>query len=238
MVTEDKMKFLKGILVLLGFSLIAGCTSTHKEGTIPAAKTENPTMSNAPDARASETRAALDYKRLGLRLIHSPTGQIEALEATGYAPILSLSQSAIREAYRVAELEAKKSVNDFINDETITSGVTVTMISRNIDKSIDKRDTANLERDDTVEALTTDEEVDSPLANTKGTSSTDLKRSDAVKIATELKTTITLNNKGILSGLYLVSSEIVDDGKNVRATYRWDRQGNQAKRQLRDVMKR
>lgn len=63
-------------------------------------------------------------------------------------------------------------------------------------------------------------------------------RSDAVKIASELKTTITVNNKGILGGLYLVNSEVIDGGKSVRATYRWDRRGAQDRREIRDLMRR
>jgi len=232
------MRFQRACLVPLTLSLIVGCASTPKDGGKPSAKAEEAARSTVADTKAAETRAALDYKRLGLRLIHSPTGQIEAIEATGYAPILSSSQSAVREAHRVAELEAKKSVNDFINDETITSGVTVTMISRNIDKSADRRNTANLERDAAVSALTTDQEVDTPLSNVGGTSSTDSTRSEAAKIASELKTTITSNNRGILNGLYLVNSEVIDGGKNVRATYRWDRRGDTARREVRELMKR
>jgi hypothetical protein len=38
----------------------------------------------------------------------------------------------VREAYRVAELEAKKSLNDFINQEVIATETSVMMVSRNI----------------------------------------------------------------------------------------------------------
>ena len=60
---------------------------------------------------------------------------VEAIEATGYAPVWGNSMNAARESYRVAELEAKKSLNDFINKETITSTTSVRMISKNLEQA-------------------------------------------------------------------------------------------------------
>ena len=232
------MKMYSKVVVSLATLLIVGCASTSKEDSKPASRTESSPQGAKQESRAPDTRAVLEYKRLGLRLIHSPTGQIEAIEATGYAPVWSASQNGVREAYRVAELEAKKIVNDYINDETITSGVTVTMISRNIEKAVDKKNMTSLERDSSVAALTTDQEIDIPLTSAGGSNSVGSNRSEAVKIASELKTTITINNKGILGGLYLVNSEVIDGGKNVRATYRWDRRGDQDRREIRDLMRK
>ena len=232
------MKIHNKVVVSLVTLMLAGCASTSKEESKSASKTESTPQATNQESRGESARAVLEFKRLGLRLIHSPMGQIEAIEATGYAPVWSASQNAIREANRVAELEAKKIINDFINDETITSGVTVTMISRNIEKAVDWKNVTNLERDASVSALTTDQEVDIPLTSAGETNSVDSNRSDAVKIASELKTTITVNNKGILGGLYLVTSEVVDGGKSVRATYRWDRRGAQDRREIRDLMRK
>jgi hypothetical protein len=232
------MKIHNKVVVSLVTLMLAGCASTSKEEPKSASKAESTPQATNQESRGESARAVLEFKRLGLRLIHSPMGQIEAIEATGYAPVWSASQNAIREANRVAELEAKKIINDFINDETITSGVTVTMISRNIEKAVDRKNVTNLERDASVSALTTDQEVDVPLTSAGGTNSVGSNRSDAVKIASELKTTITANNKGILGGLYLVNSEVVDGGKSVRATYRWDRRGAQDRREIRDLMRK
>lgn len=232
------MKMHSKVVMSLAALLIVGCASTSKDGSKPAPKTESSPQVSKQESRGPDTRAVLEYKRLGLRIIHSSAGQIEAIEATGYAPVWSASQNAIREAYRVAELEAKKIVNDYINDENITSGVTVTMISRNIEKAVDKKNMTSLERDSSVAALTTDQEINIPLTSTGGTNSAGSNRSDAVKIASELKTTITVNNKGILNGLYLVNSEVIDGGKNVRATYRWDRRGAQDRREIRELMRK
>ena len=232
------MKIHTKVVISLAALMVAGCASTSKEDSKLTSKIESTPQSSKQDSRGEGSRTVLEYKRLGLRLIHSPTGQIEAIEAAGYAPVWSASQNAIREANRVAELEAKKIINDFINDETITSGVTVMMISRNIEKAVERKNMTNLESDPSVSVLTTDQEVDVPLTRVGGTNSVGSNRSDAVKIASELKTTITVNNKGILGGLYLVNSEVIDGGKSVRATYRWDRRGAQDRREIRDLMRR
>ena len=41
-------------------------------------------------------------------------------------------------------------------------------------------------------------------------------------IASKVQTTIRIRNQGILSGLYLVEGEVINDGKTVRVVYRWD----------------
>jgi hypothetical protein len=61
-------------------------------------------------------------------------------------------------------------------------------------------------------------------------------RNDALKIASRVSTTIVTQNKGILSGLYLVQGNVINDGKNVEAVYRWDRKSNATRVQLRNLM--
>jgi hypothetical protein len=64
----------------------------------------------------SEQSATSDFVRLGVSIKYGVfSGDIESIETVGYAPVWGNSQNAIRESYRVAELEAKKSLNDFIN---------------------------------------------------------------------------------------------------------------------------
>ena len=70
----------------------------------------------------SEQVAVNDFTRIGVRIKYKLlTGDLESIEATGYAPVWGNSASAVRESFRVSELEAKKSLNDFINRENITS---------------------------------------------------------------------------------------------------------------------
>lgn len=174
----------------------------------------------------SEQRLENDFKRQGVRIIYSLTGELQAIETTGYAAVWGNSQNAAREAYRVAELEAKKALNDFINKEVIASTTSVTMISKNLEKARDNK-TNNISTNrgrDAVAGISVDEDVET---ETQGRAEVNREentavRNDALAIASKVQTTIRIRNQGILSGLYLVEGNVINDGKNVRVVYRWD----------------
>ncbi len=174
----------------------------------------------------SEQRLENDFKRQGVKVIYSLTGELQAIEVTGYAAVWGNSQTAAREAYRVAELEAKKSLNDFINKEVIATTTSVKMISKNLEKARDNK-TNNFSTNrgrDTVAGIAVDEEVEND-AQSKGEVNREENtavRNDALTIASRVQTTIRIRNQGILGGLYLVEGTVINDGKNVRVVYRWD----------------
>lgn len=221
------------IAAAVALAILTGCSTTNqvgqKEGTTPVI---NPGTQQA----ISEQRVVNDFKRQGVRVIYSLTGNLEAIEVVGYAPIWGASQNAIRESYRVAELEAKKAMNDFINKETITSSVSVAMTSRNLERARDNKNNnfaTNRGRDE-VASLAEDEEFadDKPTGREENAAI----RNDAVNIASRVNTAITVRNAGILSGMYLVEGEVVNNGRTVKATYRWDQKHAQARTSVRNLM--
>jgi hypothetical protein len=223
-----------GLAVLATLGLSA-CSSTKVASVGPGA-----TVPAGPQQAISEQRLENDFKREGVKIIYTLSGEVDAIETTGYAAVWGNSQNAAREAYRVAELEAKKSLNDFINKETIASSKSVTMISKNIEQARDNKTNkfaTNKNRDE-VSAIATDEEIES---NAKAEGEVNKEentavRNDALRIASQVKTTITVNNRGIIGGLYLVEGNIINDGKNVRVVYRWDRKSNAVRPVLRNLM--
>jgi len=200
----------------------------------------NPTVtSNSGQAIADQRLATSEFRRQGVRLTYSLSGEVEAIEVTGYAAVWGNSQNAEREAYRVAELEAKKSLNDFINKETISSSVSVRMISQNLEHAQDQKSnrTVSNNRADSDELVAVDAESSS--AGTAGNTDQDdnsAVRKDALKIASRVSTTITTQNRGILGGLYLVDGQVINDGKTVQAVYRWDKKHNVSRLQIRNMM--
>lgn len=196
------------------------------------------TVNPGAQTAISEQRLANDFKRQGVRVIYTLLGDIEAIEVTGYAPVWGSSQNAAREAFRVAELEAKKAMNDFINKEIIQSSVSVAMISRNLERARDNKTNkfeTNLNRDQVVSS-TDDEQVD---ANEKGEvnrQTNTASRNDAVNIASRVNTNITIRSQGILGGMYLVEGDVISDGKAVRVVYRWDQKHNKVRGQVRNLM--
>lgn len=182
----------------------------------------------------SEQRLASDFKRQGIRVIYTWTGNIEAIETTGYAAVWGSSQNAAREAFRVAELEAKKSLNDFINHETIQSTTSVTMISRNIEKARDsKTNNFATNRSPDSDVITSDEEVSGSSANKETNLAV---RNDALNIASRVRTNINVRSSGILGGLYLKEGEVINGGRNVRVVYRWDAKHVETRTQVRSMM--
>ena len=193
---------------------------------------------SATTAISEQRLATSDFKRLGVRITYTLSGELDSIEATGYAPVWGNSQNAAREAFRVAELEAKKSLNDFINKESIKSTTSVRTISQNLERAQDNKTNnfASNRSGDTDRLVALDEEVDKS-SNTETTREENTAvRKDAVNIASRLDTTITTQNRGILGGLYLVEGRVINDGKTVQTVYRWDRKSNAQRVQLRNLM--
>jgi hypothetical protein len=209
---------------------ITGCSSTSNTG--PSASATTPI--------ADQRLAVSDFKRQGIRIGYTLSGEIDFIETTGYAAVWGSSQNAAREAFRVAELEAKKKLNDFINKETITSSVSVRMISQNLESAKDQRTNSFSNNrsgagEDQLVALDEPQPQADANKETKQEENTAV-RNDALRIASRVSTNITTQNRGILAGLYLVEGQVINDGKNVQVVYRWDRKSNAGRQQLRNLM--
>ena len=208
---------------------LAGCSSTGKS-----------TADNQSTTAIADQRLAVnDFKRQGVKIGYTLGGDIDFIETTGYAPVWGSSQNAAREAFRVAELEAKKSLNDFINKETISSAVSVRMISQNLESAKDQRTNSFASNksgsgEDELVALDEDPKKSEDKQTTQEANTA--VRDDALRIASRVSTTITTQNRGIIAGLYLVEGRVINDGKNVQVTYRWDRKSNATRVQLRNLM--
>ena len=99
------------ILAALG---LGACSSTKVADVSDGSKI-------APGAQQSisEQRLQSDFKRQGVRVIYSLTGNLEALEVTAYAPVWGNSENAAREAFRAAELEACMTRSDGVRPPEI-----------------------------------------------------------------------------------------------------------------------
>jgi hypothetical protein len=203
---------------------VVGCSST---GTNLAGGAQIAPSESAGVAIADQRLASSEFKSQGVKVIYSLTGNIEAIEVTGYAAVWGNSMNAARESYRVAELEAKKSLSDFINKETISSTTSVRMISNNLEQAQDN----NTNRFANNLAAT-----DTEVAGRSGTEENTAVRNNAVRIASQLTTTINTQNRGIIGGLYLKEGSVIDNGRAVKVVMRWDRKHNASRQQIRNLM--
>ena len=222
--------------VALAMLTLAGCSS-NKVANVGSGTA----ISAGPQQAISEQRLENDFKRQGVKIVYSFSGKLEAIEVTGYAPVWGSSQNASREAYRVAEHEAKKSLNDFINKETIRTSTSVSMISKNLEKARDNKTNkfaTNKGRDE-VASVASDDEVPVAGAQDRGEINSQENtaiRNDALTIASRVQNTIVVRNQGILGGLYLVEGDVINDGKTVRVVYRWDLKHTGVRAQIRSAM--
>jgi len=212
---------------------ISGCSSTQTGiGTNPG--------SSATTAISEQRVASSEFKRQGVKVYYTLTGNLEAIEANGYAPVWGNSENALRESFRVAELEAKKSLNDFINKETITSTTSVKMISQNLEQARDRKNNrfSSNRAGNPDELIAVDEVVDREKNVQTSRDDNIAVRNDALRISSTVNTTITSTNRGILGGLYMVDGQAINDGKNVRVIMRWDRKHDDIRLQVRNLMMR
>jgi hypothetical protein len=229
-----KQRILIASMAVVALQLI-GCSSTQ---TTPNASGISPGTS-ASTAIADQRLAASEFKRDGVKVYYTLFGDVEAIEVTGYAAVWGGSMNAARESYRVAELEAKKSLNDFINKESIQTNTSVRMISENLEHAQDQNTnkfTSN-KGPSSDELVAVDEEViASGSKSPESSQENQAIRNNALKIASKLQTTISVQNRGILGGLYLKEGSVIDEGRAVKVVMRWDKKHNAVRLQVRNLM--
>jgi hypothetical protein len=214
------------LIVAMAVSMltVTGCSST---GTNLGSGESIQPGAGANTAIADQRLASSEFKSQGVKVIYNLFGNVEAIEVTGYAAVWGNSINAARESYRIAELEAKKSLSDFINKETISSTTSVRMISNNLEQARDQN---------TNKFANNLASTDTEVAGRSGTEENTAVRNNALRIASQLNTTITTQNRGIIGGLYLKEGTVIDGGRSVKVVMRWDRKHNDSRKQIRNLM--
>jgi hypothetical protein len=194
-------------------AVLAGCSSPNYHSN------SNPGGMVAPGQQTaiSEQRATEDFKRDGIKIEYTWGGLgsgIKAIEVTGYAPVWGNSSQALESSYKVAELDAKRKLNDFINRENITSSTSVTMITRNLEKAQDNKRN---------NIATNVETSDADVETGGGSSNQNIAiRQDALSIANTLQQNIRTSSRGILGGLRMIDNGVMNNGRTVRVVFRWE----------------
>lgn len=228
---QIKMKKTALYLALITAMGLTACSST-KVSDVGSGTAVPPGTQQA----ISEQRAASDFKREGVRMIYSFTGNLEAVEAVGYAPVWGNSQNAVQAAYEVAYVMAKDRMSSFLHPETITSKRVVDTISKNLEKARDNKTNkfaTNKANDFSFETSDTETARDGEVNREENTAV----RNDALNIASNIRTTVSVQRSGILGGVVFKDGRVINDGKNVQVIVRWDRKDNTQRRVvLREMM--
>jgi hypothetical protein len=228
-----KHRILVAAVGLVALQLV-GCSSS--KNPLSAGGAIDPGAS-AVTPIAEQRLAVSEFKKNGIKISYTLFGDIDSIEVYGYAPVWGNSMNAGRESFRMAELEAKKTLNDFINKESIRTTTSVKMISSNLEHAVDKTNNKfKTNRADSEVLVATDDEAAQASATDLNSRENAAIRNNALKIANRLNTTITVNNSGILGGLYQKESGVIDDGKAVYVVMKWDKKSNAVRPVLRKLM--
>jgi hypothetical protein len=205
-------------------TLITGCSSfssTKSAGVDPS------------EVRAvKDTRLSTDFEREGIRVTYTLLGDVEKIEAFGYAEVWRANFQ------HVAEADAKDKLVKFLRGETVSTTRMTRVIARSIERSQDNTINRFKTVDGTVNFSEQDlekEDATTPDGEENLRKNTALRR-DSVNNAQIVTSTITVSAKGRLSAVYKQSGDVVDDGKSYRVVYAWTPKAQRAARSITNQM--
>jgi hypothetical protein len=221
---EFSMKFKVAALTLA--LVLAGCSSTK-----PSYEVEP-----GPVTAINAQKLATSFKRQGIKLEWNcwwGTGfseatcvksDIKAIEVTSYANSFGNSEVMRERAFVAAEMQAKAKLIHFINEGVSSTNVMQT-VTKNVEKAKDQI-TSKIKSDDVVSMSDDEAAKGSNLAVRENSNET-------VRTLTE---SIRNNAEGKIRGAYVRDAEIVDR-QTVMVTIRWDKDSQEAARNLRKNFK-
>lgn len=193
-----------------------------------------------------EQRLSTDFKREGVRVFYTFGGDVEKIEAHGYAPVW-------RGEFRIAaEADAKDKMIKFLRGESVDTTKMTKVIAKSIERSQDhtvnkfrtvdgtiNTDSRTVEKEiaeDSDEASANDvAEEDAGEENSKANTAV---RKASLHNAHTITSTITVQSKGNLSAVYKDRSGVLDDGKTYTVVYVWTPKGQKAARSITNMMDR
>ena len=171
------------------------------------------------DVDVKEQRLATDFTRQGIRVTYSFTGDVEKIEAYGYAKVW-------RGNYRtVAEADAKDKLVKFLRGETVDSQKMTRVIAKSIERSQDNMLNKTRTIDGTIVIQDTDIENDSrsqpQASNDENSKENTALRKASVNNAQIVTTTVLVSSRGRLNAVYKEKGYSAEDGKTYVVVYAW-----------------
>lgn len=218
-------------IAVLTTVFLAGCSTFSK-------KEEVQKVEIAPTQALADQRLSTTFRKDGVNLGWSMSGELNSIEVTGFAAAVGNSSLQEDAACTLAEMDARAKLQQFLN-ETVTTTRVANVMVKNIEKAYDrtKQKIKGMEE----EAVTmSDAEADQ--AAKKSTDPDDGEtnyaiRNNANSTVRTLTTRITGESKGIQRGVAADSCEAINDGRQIKAIIRWDEKTATAVNQLRKAFK-
>lgn len=213
----------KALIALIAVAVV-GCSTTKQAGIAPGDVTP-----------VKEQRLSTDFKREGIRITYTFGGDVEKIEAFGYAEVW-------RGQYRtVAEADAKDKLIKFLRGETVSTE----RMTKTIAKSIERSQDNTLNKFRTIEGTinTTDVEIDSeekkqgakPDEDENTKENTALRKA-SINNAMQVVSTVTVSSSGRLTAVYKQRGGVIEDGKTYQVVYVWTPKQQKAARSITNIM--
>jgi DNA polymerase II large subunit len=220
---------MKQLPVVLAVSLVLGlsaCSSTklfgNNDGVAPSEVTA---------VKDQTAKLSTEFKREGVKIYYTWTGDVDRIEAKGFANVWQ------QQYEHVAELEAKEKLIKFLRGETVSSGRKTAVIAKALeraqDNTLNKFKTVDGTVNTTAEDLENEPKESSQEENSR--SNTALRKA-SINNAQTVTSTITVNASGRLTAVYKKSGEVVNDGKIYVGTYVWTPKDQAAARKIANLM--
>lgn len=217
---------MKTLAVLMCVATLTACSSTKLTGIDPG-----------PVTNLKEQRLSTDFRREGIKITYTFSGEVEKIEAYGYAAVW-------QGHYRVAaEADAKDKLIKFLRGESVDTTRMTKVIAKSLEKSQDHTVNKFRSADGTINTTAEDLEKEPKTveANDEEAGEQDSRentaiRKAAVHNATTITSTVTVQARGRLSAVYKESGGTIDDGKYYMAVYAWSPKNQRAARQISNMM--
>ena len=213
------------LALALGLTLaITGCSSftSNKSAGVDPGEVQ----------AVKDTRLSTDFEREGIRVTYTLLGEVEKIEAFGYADVWRANFQ------HVAEADAKDKLVKFLRGETVSTTRMTRVIAKSIERSQDNTVNRFKTVDGTINFTEGDLEKEDTAANNgeENSRKNTALRKNSVNNAQIVTSTITVSAKGRLTAVYKQSGDVVDDGKTYRAVYVWTPKGQRAARSITNQM--
>jgi hypothetical protein len=223
------MKKLTLVATAIAAAVLSGCGTTSMFGS----KAPEPAPVTA--VKETETRLTTEFRREGVRVFYTMTGDVDRIEARGYA------QAWQQQYEHVAELEAKEKMIKFLRGETVSSTRKTAVIARAIERAQDNTlnhfktvdGAVDISADDAESADAGAKIVRSPEENSRN--NTALRRA-SINNAQTVTSNITVTASGRLTAVSKKSGEMIDNGRTYMAIYVWTPRDQTAARKISAVM--
>jgi len=224
-------------IAVIGALGLSACSS------LPFGLNAGPTPSAVTAVKEERVELSTEFKREGVKVYYTLTGDVERVEAQGFAQVWQ------QQYEHVAELEAKEKLIKFLRGESVTSTRKTEVMARAMERAQDNtlnrfKNTDGSALNFVAEDLERPEGAPSaplnPNAPTvngdENTRSNTARRMASINNAQVATSTITVTAAGRLIAVGKTSGKVVDDGKTYVAVYTWTPKNQVAVRTITNLM--